>query len=98
MKNPVKNKYPKISARLQSPFRMINIIVLSVFSLELIVMTLVHKLEFSSLLLETVLDSTLLVILLSPIFYIFIFRPLVIFIAEREQAEDELRRSEEFNR
>ena len=96
--NSKKNKYPRKSTQLQSPFRMINIIVLSIFSLEMIVMTLVHYLQISSTLLEMVLDSTLLVILLSPIFYIFIFRPLVMFIAERKQAEDELRRSEEFNR
>ncbi len=58
-------------------------------------MTILGFLQPSSSLFEMFLDSTLLVLLLLPIFYFFIFRPLVSYIAERKQAEDELREKTE---
>ncbi|MEJ2183319.1 MAG: ATP-binding protein [Nitrospirota bacterium] len=41
---------------------------------------------------ETLLDSSLLITLLSPILYFFVFRPMLLNITEREQAEESLRR------
>ena len=93
-----KTNYPTKSTLYQSPVRTVIVIALSIFGSEMIVMTILGFLQPSSSLFEMFLDSTLLVLLLLPIFYFFIFRPLVMFIAESKQAEDELRRSEEFNR
>lgn len=43
---------------------------------------------------EMLIDATLLSTLLFPIFYFLVFRPLILSISERKQAEDALRESE----
>ena len=72
-----------------SPVWFMLIMALSIFVLELIVMTIISKIPpFSSLIQESFFDSTMLVVLLSPTLYIFLFRPLVSQIIKREWAEE----------
>lgn len=77
-----------------SPRKLIFIVALAVFISESISMAVIFALRPMSLsgLTETLLDSTLLIILLSPTLYFFVFRPMLQNITERKQAEESLRR------
>jgi len=77
----------------QSPVRLVIIIALSVFVSEAFVMIIISFLQPSSTLFEVLFDSTFLVVLLSPMFYFSIFRPLVLHTTERKRAERELQRN-----
>ncbi|WP_237248413.1 PAS domain-containing protein [Sideroxyarcus emersonii] len=71
--------------------RLVLILIGAVFFIELIVMDLVLSFTHLSKLGESLLDATLLSLLLFPIFYFLIFRPLVRNIAERKRIEADLR-------
>lgn len=88
MNKPLKKGFPS------SPRKLIFILVLAVFISESISMAVIYALRPVSLssLTETLLDSSLLITLLSPILYFFVFRPMLLNITEREQAEESLRR------
>ena len=58
-------------------------------------MMLLYYLPPQSLFGEAIIDATLLVALVSPALYFFLFRPLVIHIREHEQIEDVLHKNEE---
>ncbi len=77
-----------------SPVRLLIITVGALFTAEGIIMFLFFHLPPMSLLLESVLDSLLLVIIALPILYFLLFRPLVGHIADRNRAEGALRESE----
>ena len=67
----------------------------SIFFVELLVMTVIHELPFTvepEGFVEGLLDSLLLILLLSPMLYYFLFRPLLLHITERKLAEEGLRR------
>ena len=66
-------------------------LIVSVFLIEALVMLLLDMLPAMSNMASHLLDSTLLSILLFPIFYFFVFRPLLRNISELRQAKDELR-------
>jgi PAS domain S-box-containing protein len=87
------------SFRLKSPASIFFIVALSVFISEASVMLLLNYLPRylpeQSLFGLALDDATLLVMLVSPTLYFFLFRPLVSHIREREQIEDVLRRNEE---
>ena len=55
--------------------------------------TIVPLFHFSSWM-ATLFDACILVLLLSPVLYLFVFRPMAQHINEREQAEQTLRESE----
>lgn len=56
-------------------------------------MTVIYYLRpFPSEFIETLFDSTFLLVMLSPILYIFLFRPLLLHIGERKQAEEALQK------
>ena len=93
-----KNQVSMKSTIYQSPIRMVIVIALSIFISEMIVMTILVFLQPASSLFEMILDSTLLVLLLLPIFYFLIFRPSIMFITECKQAEEAVKESEKFNR
>ncbi len=67
------------------------VLTVSVFLVETLVMLLLHMLPPMSKTASVLLDATLLSTLLFPIFYFLVFRPLLLNITERRQAEDELR-------
>ncbi|MFQ5811919.1 MAG: PAS domain S-box protein, partial [Anaerolineae bacterium] len=82
----------------QSPVLLVTIIALLIFVSEVFVMIIIPFLPPFPTSFEVLLDSAFLVILLSPMLYFFLFRPLVLHITERERAEKTLRESEEIFR
>lgn len=75
----------------ESPARLLFIIAVAVFLSEAIDMTVIYALRpFPSDLAETLFDSAFLLVMLSPILYFFLFRPLLLHIGERTRAEDAL--------
>ncbi len=85
----------KPSFRLKSPAAIFLIVALSVFISEASVMLLLYYLPERSLISEAIVDATLLVALISPALYFFLFRPLALHIRERERIEDVLHKNEE---
>lgn len=79
------------NASCESVTRLLVVLTGSVFLIETLVMFLLDILPPMSAIVDHLLDATLLSILLFPIFYFLVFRPLMQSIAERRQAEDELR-------
>ncbi len=75
----------------QSVARLLAVLIGSVFFIEVVVMDLVLSFTHLSKLGESLLDATLLSLLLFPIFYYLVFRPLVRNIAERKRVEADLR-------
>jgi PAS domain S-box-containing protein len=71
--------------------RLLIVLIGSVFFIEMIVMDVVLSFTHLSRTGEALLDASLLTLLLFPIFYFLIFRPLILNIAERKQVEAELR-------
>ncbi len=74
----------------KSPLYHLVIIALSIFSAELLVMFFISLFYPISMVNEAVIDAVLLVILVSPILYIFLFRPLLLHISERKRTEMKL--------
>ena len=79
----------------QSPLFLISTVALSVFTSEVFVMPALHYLPPQSLLVESVTGALLQVILISPVLYVVLFRPLVVHVSERRKAEDDLHKNEE---
>lgn len=75
----------------QSVTRLLTVLIGSAFFIEVVVMDLVLSFTHLPKLGESLLDATLLSLLLFPIFYYLIFRPLVQNIAERKRIEADLR-------
>jgi GAF domain-containing protein len=69
----------------------VTIIVLTVFGAELLIMIAFSLLPSISTLVEMLLDGTILVILVSPVLYQFIFRPLVALNLQYQQTNEELK-------
>jgi PAS domain-containing protein len=78
-----------------SPLRLFLLTALSVFISETSIMILLYFLPPLSFVVESLVDSILLVGLLSPTLYLFLFRPMATQITQRSRAEDALRNSEE---
>ena len=90
-RNPVYMKAGRMSRIYQSPFYLLGFLMISIFSGESAIMFLLSALPQMSGIAEALLDSSLLIMLLSPVFYIFLFRPLLLHIAMRREAEEGLR-------
>lgn len=75
----------------QSVKRLLLILIGSVFFVEAFVMNLMHWLPPTSKTFGALLDAALLSLLLFPIFYYLIFRPLIKNIEQRKLVEDDLR-------
>lgn len=78
----------------QSPSQILIIIALSVFFSEMSVMIILSMLPPLPTWVEAFLDSSLLVLLVSPMLYFFLFYPLILHIADRKKAEETLAESE----
>ena len=83
MKEP-RDKTPSVY---QSPYRLLIILVLSIFISEAIVMIFLSLIPPFPYWASVFIDSTLLIVLLSPMLYFFLFNPLVGQINERKRAE-----------
>ena len=86
---------PRQSAVLQSPAHIFMVIVMAVFVSEAFVMFLLQFIPQKSAALEAMLDSSLLLLFISPTLYYFLFRPMVAHIHERNLATEALRISSE---
>ncbi|MBI5918280.1 MAG: diguanylate cyclase [Nitrosomonadales bacterium] len=80
---------------LKSPAQLLMLIALAVFVAETFVMLLFNFLPPQSYFREAFMDASLLVILITPTLYLFLFRPMAAHIRQRQQLEDTLRRNEE---
>jgi diguanylate cyclase (GGDEF)-like protein/PAS domain S-box-containing protein len=74
----------------QSASWLLAVLIVSVFLIEMLIMLFLPLLHQVSGLAETLLDATTLSLLLFPIFYFLVFRPLTRSIAERRQTEARL--------
>lgn len=85
----------KQSSTLKSPAFVFLTVALSVFFAETLIMLLLHFLPQQSLLTEAIIDAALLVTLISPTLYYFLFKPMVTHISERQQVEEMLLKNKE---
>lgn len=76
----------------RSPFRLMIIVAIVVFTAEMSVMFLLSVLSPYSSFAEAIIDSTLLLLLIFPALYFFFFRPMWHHIHERQLVESELQR------
>jgi len=88
MHNHENNKimYPRDLVSQRSPVRLVIITAISVFMVEMMLMITFYLMQPIPEWSRILIDSTLLVILLSPIFYFFLFRPQVRNLADRDAA------------
>ena len=89
-------KPPGKFALRRSPLHFLIVIVLAIFVSETIVMFLLDRLLPFSVWSHWFLDAALLVVLLFPILYYSVFRPLTLQVAERRRSEEELRENKTF--
>ena len=78
----------------QTPGRLIIIIALSVFNGELLIMIALYLMPPFPLYTRAIIDSSMLVLILSPVLYIYVFRPLVWQFNEFKRTQKALRESE----
>jgi two-component system sensor histidine kinase UhpB len=78
-----------------SPIRVLLLMVLSIFVAEILVMLLLYELPQLPTPLEPVFDAGILLVLLSPTFYFFHFRPLKLHYLARKSVIEQLLKSEE---
>jgi signal transduction histidine kinase/CheY-like chemotaxis protein len=79
----------------RSPVYLLVMRGITIFFCETAVILLLSALSPISAVLEALVDSTLLVILLSPMLYFLVFHPLILHVRERERAEAEVQRHRE---
>ena len=82
----------------QSAAWLLAVLVGAVFLVEALVMVFLPMLPSMSRAEATLMDAALLAVLIFPIFYFLVFRPLVRNIAERRRAENALRETSDFNK
>ena len=75
----------------ENPIYLFTITIVSIFIAEAIVMFILHLLPTISVIEEALLDALLLVFIVFPVVYFFIFRPLRLHINQRKLAEEKLR-------
>jgi len=73
------------------PLRLALTVALSIFAIEMVIMSLIPSLHLESPWVVTILDSSTLVLTLVPILYAFILRPMQSEVSAREAAEHRLR-------
>ena len=76
-----------------SPWRILGTIALAIFVGETLVMLLIALMPPLEVLPEAFIDSTLLIVLISPALFYFLFLPIIRHVRRREKAEEDLRRN-----
>ena len=85
-------KHPgMLPARCRSLFCFLSLLAISIGVIEAFIMLLLSRIPPLSMPMTVIVDSTLLVMLLSPVLYFFLRRPLLLYIVELKQAEEEIR-------
>ncbi len=82
-----------LPARHKSPFYFLSIIVVSIITVEAIIMFILSRLPSFSTPVTVLIDSIFLFVLLSPVLYLFLLRPLVLHITVRKHFEEELKQA-----
>ncbi len=85
----------ELSMPYKSPLFFVLIIGLSIFVVEAIVMFFLSAFPPISKLSEAIVDASLLLMMVSPVLYFFLLRPLLLHITERKRIEDELKKAHE---
>jgi len=78
-----------------SPYKLLPLLVVSVFCSEIIIMFALHLFPALPTITEAFVDATMLLVILSPTFYFFHYRPLVAHYIQRKNIIDQLVESEE---
>ncbi len=78
------------SSSYQSAFYLLMVMIISIFIAEAVIMFLITKLPPMSSMTIAIADSALLVMVVSPVLFHFLFRPLILHIERRKLAEKEL--------
>lgn len=73
-----------------SPVKILSIIALSIFVAEFMVMLILYFTPHESVITHALIDSGILIVLLSPILFFFLFRPLISHVNERKRVELDL--------
>ena len=79
----------------KSPILILFIVVIAVFISEILVMVLLHYVPIRDTFGEVITDSLLLIILITPVLYFFLFKPMVTHIRDREKIEAVLLNNQE---
>lgn len=85
----------ELSIFYKSPFFFVLVIGVSIFVVEAVVMFFLSAFPPISKLSEAMLDAALLLMMVSPMLYFFLLRPLILHIMERKRIEEELRTARE---
>ena len=75
------------------PLRILGTIAIAVFIGETLVMLLIALLPPMTIMTEAIVDSSLLIVVISPALYLFLFRPIIRHVRHRESAERNVRKS-----
>ena len=84
------NQLPILSSSSQSPLWLLTIVAISIFTSEIAVMIAFVWLPPPTVQMGVILDGVLLTMLVSPVLYLFLFRPLNVHITALQQAQDSL--------
>ncbi len=85
-------RYMREVLRVQSPFYLLLVLTISIFVAEFFVMFLLSLIPRQSLLIEALIDGLILSLMIFPVLFVFVFRPVTLYILERKKAEEELRK------
>ncbi|MFQ5976352.1 MAG: hypothetical protein ACE5J5_08570, partial [Candidatus Hydrothermarchaeales archaeon] len=78
----------------RSPFYLLITLIISIFTAEIVVMFFLSRISGLSLLTEALIDGLVLVIIVFPFIFYLVFRPTMLYITERKEAEETLKKSE----
>src|SRR3990170_3201832 len=73
-----------------SPLRLLIIMGISIYVVEFLVMIILVYLPHESPVIHGLVDSSLLIVLLVPFLFLFLFRPLLVHVKERKKVEEDL--------
>ncbi|MFQ5353782.1 MAG: PAS domain-containing protein, partial [Thermodesulfobacteriota bacterium] len=71
----------------RSPVRLVIIMTISIYVVEFFVMLVLRRFPLDSSIMEALVDSSLLIVFLVPFLFLFLFRPLIIHIRDRQKVE-----------
>jgi len=90
MKDKTILKNQKIREPIESPIRLLIVIIFSIFAGDILVEILIKALPMIVIWNELLVDSILLLIIIFPVIFIFVFRPLTKILRERKLAHEEI--------
>ena len=89
--------WPAQSAGIQrdiSPLRFLVITIGGIFLAEVVAMIFIYSFQNLPYYIQTIIDASIMIVMVSPVLYFFFLRPLIRHIEKRDRAEEALRQSE----